>query len=99
MRNEDAISINFEKRVQCFMSANDLKRELLAFIEETEDEALLSLLKEDVIFYGKLKDRDITDGLNKEQLEDLNKLAQEDSLSDTMTMDDYKKVTDQWRTK
>jgi len=81
------------------MPASDLKKELIEYIENTNDEELLSLMKEDLIFYGKVKDADITDGLSDEQLKELKVLSEEDEAKDTMTLDEYKKATEQWRTK
>ena len=81
------------------MPVNDLKKELVSIIENTNDEELLSLLKEDFMFYIKAKDTDITDKLNSTQLEELNKLAKEEDLKDTNTLDEFKIVTDKWRTK
>jgi hypothetical protein len=81
------------------MSANDLKKELVAYIESTNDEELLSLLKEDFVFYGKVKDADITDDLSNEQIKELKELSEEDITIDTHTLDAFKKATQQWRTK
>jgi hypothetical protein len=81
------------------MPLNDLKKELLSYIENTNDEELLSLLKEDFMFYGKIKGIDITDDLSEEQLNELKNLAEEDELRDTHTLDEFKKATDQWRIK
>jgi hypothetical protein len=80
------------------MSVNNLKKELVACIENTNDEQLLLLLKEDIVFYGKVKDVDITDYLSDEQLKDLKALSEEDKLKNTETLDEFKKVTRQWRT-
>ena len=65
------------------MLTNDLKKELVSYIENTNDEALLSLMKEDFLFYGKVNDTDVTDGLNNEQLEELKTLSEEDDTKDT----------------
>jgi DNA topoisomerase VI subunit B len=81
------------------MSANDLKKELVTYIENTNDEELLSLLKEDFVFYGKVKDADIIDDLSNEQIKELKELSEEDETIDTHTLDDFKKATEQWRTK
>jgi hypothetical protein len=81
------------------MSKSELKKELLSYIENIEDEELLSLLKEDIVFYGKAKDVDATDGLSEEQLKDLKKLSEEDETKDIHSLDEFKKATDQWRTK
>jgi hypothetical protein len=79
------------------MPAGDLKKELIAYIESTNDEELLSLMKEDFAFYGKVKNADITDGLSEEQLKELKKLSEEDEAKDNMTPDEYKKATEKWR--
>lgn len=80
------------------MSASDLKKELVAYIENTNNEELLSLLKEDIVFYSKVKDTDITDDLSDEQLKELKALSEEDESTDTDTWDEFIKVTRQWRT-
>jgi hypothetical protein len=81
------------------MPINDLKKELVSYIENTNDEELLSLLKEDFMFYGKVRNTDITDELSEEQLMELKTLAEEDESKDAQSWDEFKKATDQWRTK
>ena len=80
------------------MAVNDLKKELVSFIENTNDEELLSLLKEDFVFFGKVKNSDITDNLTEAQVQELQKLATEDDLKDTQSLDEFKKATDKLRT-
>lgn len=79
------------------MAVNDLKKELVTYIENTNDEELLHLLKEDFKFYSKTTDTDITDDLSEEQLKELKALAEEDETKDTHTLDEFKKATDKWR--
>lgn len=81
------------------MQTNELKKELVTLIENTNDEDLLNLLKEDFIFYGNIKNKDITDGLNDEQLQELKSLSEEEGTKDTQTLEEFKKATQQWRTK
>lgn len=81
------------------MSVNKLKKELVSFIENTDDEELLFLLKEDFVFYGKVKDADITDKLSDEQIKELKELSEEDETKDTDTLDEFKNATQKWRTK
>lgn len=81
------------------MALNDLKKELVSYIESSNDEELLSLLKEDLVFYGKIKDADVTDNLTEEQLKELISLSKEEEWKDTMTLDEFKQATQQWRTK
>jgi hypothetical protein len=81
------------------MPADKLKKELLSYIENTDDEEFLSLMKEDMVFYGKVKGADITDKLNSDQLKELKELAEEDDTKNTESLDEFKKATDKWRTK
>lgn len=81
------------------MSAKKLKKELVSFIENTNDEELLSLLKEDFVFYGKVKDADITDELTDEQIKELKQLSEEDESKDVNSLDEFKNATQKWRTK
>ena len=79
-------------------AVDKLKKELTKLIEETSDEELLSLVKEDIAFY-KTKETDITDLLSDEQVKELEKLASEPDNKDTMTLKEFNKATDKWRTK
>lgn len=77
---------------------NEIKKELVSYIENTDDEALLHLLKEECVFYEKEKGKDITDDLSEEQLAELRELLQ-DPEKDTITLEEFKNATAQWRTK
>ncbi|MBX2920610.1 MAG: hypothetical protein KF746_00360 [Chitinophagaceae bacterium] len=68
---------------------------MLSYIENTNDEALLSLLKEDLVFYGKAKGVDILDHLNEQQLKELTALSEEEALKDTHALDEFQKATQQ----
>ena len=81
------------------MQTNELKKELVTLIENTNDQDLLNLLKEDFVFYGNIKNKDITDGLNDEQLQELKSLSEEEGTKDTQTLEEFKKATQQWRTR
>ena len=81
------------------MPIDKLKKELTRLIDETNDEELLSLVKEDMFFYKTSKDSDITDNLSEEQLKELEKLASEPDEKNTITLDEFNKATGQWRTK
>jgi hypothetical protein len=81
------------------MGAKELKKELLTLIENTDNEELLSLLKEDLVFYGNTKYNDVTDRLNSKQLKELELLANEDDFKDTVTLEEFKKATEKWRSK
>lgn len=81
------------------MSVNDLKKELVTYIQNVEDEELLQLLKEDFLFYSKTKDIDIVNSLNKEQLSELQDLAAEEDSTNSHDLNDFRKATDRWRSK
>ena len=81
------------------MTAKDLKRELVAYTENTNDEKLLFLIRQDFVFYLNVKDTDITDGLGYEQLKELTDLGEEHEEKETQTLDEFKKATQRWRTK
>ena len=81
------------------MTIRDIKKELAAYIENTNDEELLSLMKEDFVFYSKVKDVDIADKLSEKQVLELKALSEEDETKDTMALDEFKHATQQWRTK
>jgi hypothetical protein len=79
------------------MAVNELKKELVAYIENTNDEELLHLMKEDFKFFSKTTQSDITDGLSEEQLNELKALSEEDETQDIHTLEEFKKATDKWR--
>ena len=79
------------------MALNDLKKELVTYIENTDNEGLLHLLKEDFKFYSKTTHTDVTNDLSEEQLEELKTLAEEDETKDTHTLEEFKKATDKCR--
>lgn len=81
------------------MPTDKFKKELTKLIEETNDEDLLSMVKEDITFYKTSKDADVTDNLSAEQLKELEQLAAEPDEKDTMTLNEFNKTTDKWRTK
>ncbi len=81
------------------MSANDLKKELHALIDNMEDEEVLSMLKEECAFYSTSKQKDITDDLSHEQVKELEEQLNEDLMKDTISLDEFNEATAKWRTK
>lgn len=81
------------------MPIDKLKKELTKLIDETNDEELLSFVKEDMAFYKTAKDSDVTDNLSAKQIKELEELSAEPDEKDTMTLDEFNKATDKWRTK
>lgn len=81
------------------MAIDKLKKELTKLIDETNDEDLLSMVKEDIAFYKTTEDADVTDGLSVEQLKELEQLANEPVEKDLTSLNEFNKATDKWRTK
>ncbi len=73
--------------------ASDIKKKVLTLIESIENEDLLQLLKADIEFFNK-RGIDITDGLSSEEIEELQKLANEHDTKDTLSEDEFKQLTD-----
>jgi len=83
------------------MGKEELKKELHQLIDNTEDEELLSMVKEDIVTYQtKTKENfdDLSD-LSPEDRAELEELATEDPDKDSISFEDYKKNMDEWLTK
>ncbi len=83
------------------MSKEKLKKELQAYIDNTEDEELLNILQEDIIAYqSKFKNKldDLSD-LNPEDRQELEELATEDPDKDTISFKELKKEMNEWISK
>ena len=78
--------------------ASDIKKEVLTLVEAIENEDLLQLLKADIEFFNK-RGIDITDGLSPEEIKELPELANEPDTKDTISEEEFKQLTDRWRTK
>ncbi len=78
--------------------ASDIKKEVLTLVEAIENEDLLQLLKADIEFFNK-PGIDITDGLSPEDLKELRELANEPDTKDTLSEEEFKQLTDRWRTR
>ena len=67
-------------------------------ISKINDESILIMLEEEIAYrlYNKT---DITDELTPFELNELIELANEPTDKDTITLSEYKKVTERWRTK
>lgn len=83
------------------MNNEKLKKELHALIDNTEDEELLNMVKEDIIAYhteSKKEFDDLSD-LSPEDRQELEELAAEDPLKDTVSFEEYKKEMKEWLSK
>ena len=82
------------------MSGNTLKNEILKLIVNTDDEEILSLVKEELVEYkSKSAGYDITDELNEEDFSHLKQLAEEDPLKNTIGFEEMQHKVSQWRLK
>ena len=88
----------FEKTV--FMSKEKLKKELHELIDNIEDEALLNIMKEDAVAYQKSSEEidDLSD-LTAEERAELEEMAKEDPDKDSVSFEEYKKITNEWLSK
>ncbi|MGF2412706.1 hypothetical protein [Ferruginibacter sp.] len=83
------------------MSKEELKKELHQLIDNTEDEDLLSMVKEDIVAYQtKTKENfdDLSD-LSPEDRAELEELATEDPDKDTISEEEFAQYIQEWRTK
>ena len=83
------------------MSKEELKKELHKLIDNTEDEELLSMVKEDIVAYQiKTKENfdDLSD-LSPEDRVELEELAKEDPDKDTISEEAFTQHIQEWRTK
>lgn len=81
------------------MNKEKLKKELHALIDNTEDEELLNMVKEDIIAYqteSKKEFDDLSD-LSPEDRQELEELATEDIDKDTITYEEFKQHLNEWQ--
>jgi len=80
-----------------FNMSKAIKSKIFQLLESIEDEAVLNQVMEDVAFYASKKD--IVDELNDHQLKELEKAIEEADNEDTISWDDFKMETNEWRKK
>ena len=82
------------------MSAENLKKELHTLIDNTNDEEILNLMKEELIAYqtGEKEFDDLND-LSDEDRAELEELANEDPMKDTISYREFKEHITEWRSK
>ena len=83
------------------MNKEELKKELHQLIDNTEDEDLLNMVKEDIVAYQSKSDTNIDDlsDLSPEDRAELEELATEDIDKDTITFEELKKEMNEWVSK
>ena len=82
------------------MSKENLKKELHNLIDKTEDEEILNMVKEELVSYqtGEKEFDDLSD-LSDEDRAELEELANEDSMKDTISYEEHKKEMKEWLSK
>jgi competence protein ComGC len=83
------------------MNKEELKKELHHLIDNTDDEALLSMVKEDIVAYQTKVNKNFDDlsDLSPEDRLELEELAAEDMDKDTISLDELKKEMNEWVSK
>ena len=83
------------------MSKEKLKKELHSLIDNTDDEELLNMVKEDIVAYQKESKKGFDDlsDLSPEDRLELEELAAEDIDKDTITYEEFKQHLDEWHSK
>ena len=83
------------------MSKENLKKEIHKLIDDTEDEELLSIVKEDLVAYQTKANKNFDDlsDLSPEDRQELKELAEEDPEKDTITFEELKKEMNEWVSK
>lgn len=80
------------------MGLAERQARLIKSINNIQDETVLEMLEQSLLFYTD-NSKDITDGLTRYQLDELATLVNEPKDKDTITEDEYKRLTGKWRTK
>ena len=83
------------------MNNEKLKKELHTLIDNTEDEELLNMVKDDIIAYQteSRKEFDDLSDLSPEDRQELEELATEDPMKDTVSFEEYQKHMQEWRSR
>jgi hypothetical protein len=80
------------------MTVLQKQQQLIQQISAIKDENLLTMLEEE-LSYHLYTNADITDDLTPYELKELISLANEPTDKDTISLDEYRKATERWRTK
>lgn len=80
------------------MSTENLKKELHLLIDNTDDEEILNIVKEDIVAY-KTRDKkydDLSDLCDEDRME-MEGLIKEDPMKDTISFAEFKENIEKWR--
>ena len=79
------------------MSKEKLKKELHELIDNMEDEAMLSMVKEDIVEYQKTETEfDDLSYMTPEERTELEEVATEDPDKDTISFEEFKNNINEW---
>jgi len=83
------------------MNKDELKKELHQLIDNTEDEDLLSMVKEDIVAYQTKSNKNFDDlsDLSSEDRAELEELATEDIDKAPVSFEDFKQHLNEWHSK
>ncbi len=80
------------------MSKEDIKKKLHLLIDNTDDEVLLNMVKEDLVAYGsREKEFDDLSDLSDEDRAELEEQDVEDPMKDTISHEEFKQHIAEWR--
>jgi gas vesicle protein len=74
-----------------------LKNKIHQLVDTIEDENVLNIVMEDIVFYSTKKD--IVDDLSDRQLNELNEAIKEANNNETVSWDSFKNEMKEWRKK
>ena len=75
--------------------SKEVKSKIYQLVDSIEDEYILQMVMEDVAYYA--SDKDVTDGLTKDQLKELDEAISEADKNDTMDWNDLKNEMNEWK--
>jgi flagellar biosynthesis/type III secretory pathway protein FliH len=80
------------------MTVLQIQQQLIQQISAINDENILTMIRQELSYHLDKK-MDITDDLTPYELNELLTLANEPSDKETVTLQEYRKATERWRTK
>lgn len=80
------------------MTVLQMQQQLIKQISAINDENILTMIGQELSFHLDSK-TDITDELTPYELKELIALANDTTEKDTVTLQEYRKATERWRTK
>jgi hypothetical protein len=81
------------------MNLIERRTNLLQQINGINDEQTLEMLQETLAYYAHTDNKDITDGLDKYQFQQLQNLVEEPGEENTITEEEFRKLFARWGTK